>query len=96
MIKNIINDVRKNGDKALIKYEMKYAKNNEIISKKKKITNSITSLDLKIKKAIDFSYNRILKFHSRQKVQNISEYMGFFNIFEKFRFSICFLKCLHF
>ena len=32
----IISDVRKNGDKALIKYEMRYAKNNEIISKKKK------------------------------------------------------------
>lgn len=72
VVKNIISDVRKNGDKALIKYEMKYAKNNEIISKKKKITKGITSLDLKIKKAIDFSYNRILKFHSKQKVQNIS------------------------
>ena len=72
VVKNIISDVRKNGDKALIKYEMRYAKNNEIISKKKKITKSITSLDLKIKKAIDFSYNRILKFHSKQKVQNIS------------------------
>jgi histidinol dehydrogenase len=72
VVKNIISDVRKNGDKALIKYEMRYAKNNEIISKKKKITESITSLDLKIKKAIDFSYNRILKFHSKQKVQNIS------------------------
>ena len=36
VVKNIISDVRKNGDKALIKYEMRYAKNNEIISKKKK------------------------------------------------------------
>ena len=36
VVKNIIRDVRKNGDKALIKYEMRYAKNNEIISKKKK------------------------------------------------------------
>ena len=72
VVKNIISDVRKNGDKALIKYEMRYAKNNEIISKKKKITESIISLDLKTKKAIDFSYNRILKFHSKQKVQNIS------------------------
>ena len=36
VVKNIISDVRKNGDKALIKYEMKYAKNNEIITKKKK------------------------------------------------------------
>ena len=36
VVKNIINDVKKNGDKALIKYEMRYAKNNEIICKKKK------------------------------------------------------------
>ena len=36
VVKNIISDVKKNGDKALIKYEMKYAKNNEIIPKKKK------------------------------------------------------------
>ena len=54
VVKNIISDVRKNGDKALIKYEMKYAKNNEIIPKKKKITKSITSLDLKIKKSNRF------------------------------------------
>ena len=37
VVKNIISDVRKNGDKALIKYEMRYTKNNEIIYKKKKI-----------------------------------------------------------
>ena len=36
VVKNIISDVRKNGDKALIKYEMRYTKNNEIIPKKKK------------------------------------------------------------
>ena len=36
VVKNIISDVRKNGDKALIKYEMRYGKNNEIIPKKKK------------------------------------------------------------
>ena len=36
VVKNIISDVKKNGDKALIKYEMRYAKNNEIISKNEK------------------------------------------------------------
>ena len=46
MVKNIISDVRKNGDKDLIKYEMRYAKNNEIISKKKKITKRIIILSL--------------------------------------------------
>ena len=72
IVNKIISDVKKNGDKALIKYEKKYSKNTELASIKKKITKSIKSLDPKIKKAIDFSYNRIFKFHSKQKVQNIS------------------------
>ena len=72
IVNKIISDVKKNGDKALIKYEKKYSKNTELASINKKITKSIKSLDPKIKKAIDFSYNRIFKFHSKQKVQNIS------------------------
>ena len=71
VVKKIIDDVKKNGDNALIKYEKKFSKNSEIILNKKKIKDSIKLLDLKIKKAIDFSYNRILKFHLKQKVKNI-------------------------
>ena len=67
----IISDVKKNGDKAVVKYEKRYNKNNEIIANKQKISKSIRSLDFKIKRAIDFAYNRIYKFHSKQKVQNI-------------------------
>ena len=72
IVKKIIRDVRKNGDKALIKYEKRLSKNTEIASSKKKIAKSIKSLNPKIKKAIDFAFNRILKFHSKQKVKNIS------------------------
>ena len=36
-VKNIIKDVRKNGDKALLKYEKKFNKNNTIVPTKKKI-----------------------------------------------------------
>jgi len=67
----IISDVKKNGDKAVVKYEKKYNKNSEIIVNKKKISKSIRSLDPKIKKAIDFAYNRVYKFHAKQKVKNI-------------------------
>ena len=67
----IISDVKKNGDKAVLKYEKIYNKNTNIIANKKNISKSIRSLDLKIKRAIDFAYNRIYKFHSKQKVQNI-------------------------
>jgi len=71
VVSKIINDVKKHGDKAVLKYEKKYTKNNKIIINKKKISKSIRSLDSKIKKAIDIAYNRIYKFHSKQKVKNI-------------------------
>ncbi len=68
----IINDVRKNGDKALLKYEKKFNKNKIIVPNSNKIKNSIRLLDKKVKKAIDLAYQRIYKFHSLQKFKNIS------------------------
>jgi len=71
-VTNIIKDVKKNGDKALLKYEKKFNQNNTIIPSSKQIKKSINSLDKKVKKAIDTAYNRIYKFHSLQKFKNIS------------------------
>jgi len=71
VVSKIINEVKKNGDKAVIKYEKKYSNNDKITISKQKITKAIKSLDPKIKKAIDFAFNRIHKFHSKQKIQNI-------------------------
>ncbi len=71
-VTNIIKDVKKNGDKALLKYEKRFNQNNTIIPSSKKIKKSINSLDKKVKKAIDTAYNRIYKFHSLQKFKNIS------------------------
>ncbi|MDB2514962.1 histidinol dehydrogenase [Candidatus Pelagibacter bacterium] len=71
-VTKIIKDVKKNGDKAILKYERKFNKNNIIIPNSKKIDKSIRSLDEKVKKAIDLAYNRIYKFHSLQKFKNIS------------------------
>ena len=68
----IINDVKKNGDKALLKYEKKFNLNKTIIPSAKQISRSIKSLDKKVKKAIDLAYSRIYKFHSFQKFKNIS------------------------
>ena len=69
---NIIKDVRKNGDKAIIKYEKKFNKNSIITPSYKQITQSIKSLNPKVRKAIDIAYKRIYKFHSLQKFKNIS------------------------
>jgi len=71
-VTNIIKDVKKNGDKALLKYEMRFNKNKIIIPSSKQIKKTIMSLDEKVKKAIDLAYNRIYKFHSFQKFKNIS------------------------
>ena len=67
----IINDVKKYKKKALIKYEKKFSNNSKIKPTVKEINKSIKTLDPKIKKAIDFAYSRILKFHSLQKIKNI-------------------------
>ena len=71
-VTNIIKDVKKNGYKALIKYEKRFNKNNVIVPTSKQINNSIKFLDKKVKQAIDAAYDRIYKFHSLQKFKNIS------------------------
>ena len=70
-VKKILNDIKKNGDAAILKYEKKFSKNYKIISKSKQIQRQIRSLDKKVKNSIDLSFNRILKFHLKQKVKNI-------------------------
>jgi len=68
----IIKDVKKNGDKAILKYEKRFNKNSVIAPSIKQINRTIQSLDPKVKKAIDLAYDRIYKFHSLQKFKNIS------------------------
>ena len=71
-VTSIINDVKKNGDKALLKYEKKFNKNNIIVPSSEQISKSIKSLNKKVKQAVDLAYARIYKFHSLQKFKNIS------------------------
>jgi len=71
-VSSIIKDVKKNGDKALLKYEKKYNKNSNITPTINQVSKSIKTLDKSIKLAIDKAYNRIYKFHSLQKFKNIS------------------------
>ena len=71
-VTSIVRDVKKNGDKALLKYEKRFNQNRTIVPKSNQINNSIKSLDQKVKKAIDIAYDRIYEFHSLQKFKNIS------------------------
>ena len=76
-VKKILNDVKKNKDKALIKYEKKFSKNKNLSIRKIKFSNSeinkiIKQLDRATKKSIDLAYNRIVKFHKKQKLSIFS------------------------
>jgi histidinol dehydrogenase len=76
-VQNIIKDIKKNKDKAIIKYEKKYSNIKNISLKnikfssleKKKIINR---LDKKTKTSIDLAFKRILNFHKRQKLSSYS------------------------
>jgi len=71
IVLKIIKDVKRDGDKSLLKYERKFSKNNSIVVKKKNIEKNIKTLNSKVKKSIDLAYSRIFKFHSKQKFKNI-------------------------
>ncbi len=71
IVPKIIKDIRKNGKKALLKYEKKFSKNTEIVPSKDKVNKAIRALNPKIKKSIDLAYKRIFKFHSLQKPKDI-------------------------
>ena len=70
-VAKIIKDVKKNGDKANLKYEKKFNKNSVIVPNSRSIKKNISTLDPKIKKVIDLAYSRIYKFHSLQKFKDI-------------------------
>jgi len=71
IVLKILSDIKKNKLKAVIKFEKKFSNNNRIKPTSNEINKSIKILDPKIKKSIDFAYNRIFKFHSLQKTKNI-------------------------
>ena len=86
IVKEIVKDIRKNKDKSLIKYEKKF-NNLKNLNKKKlffsdsEINKNIKSLDIEVKKSIDLAFNRIIKFHKKQKFNGFRIKDRFKNIF---------------
>ena len=70
-VEKIINNVRKNKDKALLYYEKKFNNNSKIIPTKKEIDKAVKSLDPKVKKAIDQTYVRVKEWHKKQMPRDI-------------------------
>ena len=89
VVLSIINDVKKNKDKSLLKFEKKYSKIKSQIKNikftNKEILNIKKKLDKETKKAIDLAYDRISKFHKNQKLKSFSykdkynNYIGYKN-----------------
>jgi len=71
VVSKIINNVKKNGEQAVLNYEKKFSKIKKKIKKisfsNKEINIILKRTDKELKKAIDLAYNRIKKFHSKQK-----------------------------
>ena len=70
-VKKILLEVKKYGDKAVIKFEKKFSKiktkSNKIKFSEKEISNISKKVDNTLKKSIDIAYKRIKLFHSKQK-----------------------------
>ncbi len=70
-VKKIIEDIKKNKDKALLKYvkkfENKNANLNRIIIPKKNLKEAYNSLSNENKKSLKLAYKRIFYYHSKQK-----------------------------
>ncbi len=71
VVKKIIDNVKKKGDAAVFNYEKKFSKvkvnSNKLFFSNDEIKKITKTTDKKIKKAIDLAYERIKKFHSKQK-----------------------------
>jgi len=71
VVKKIIDNVKKKGDAAVFNYEKKFSKvkvnSNKLFFSNNEIKKITKKTDKKIKKAIDLAYERIKKFHSKQK-----------------------------
>ena len=74
IVRKIIEKVKKNGDRAVLNYEKKFSygkiKSNKVFFSNKEINQISKKTDKEIKKAIDLAFNRIKKFHIKQKFSN--------------------------
>ena len=76
IVSKIINNVKRNGDKAVLNYEKKFSKiktkSTKILFTTSEVNKISKKLNPKIKKSIDLAYSRIKKFHLRQKFASFS------------------------
>ena len=86
VVRKIIKDVKNKGDFSLIGYEKKFNNIKNLSTKKILFSNSeinknIKKLDIKVKKSIDIAFDRILRFHKKQKFKNFTVKDQYKNVF---------------
>ena len=73
-VKKILYEVKKKGDKAVIKYERKFSniksKQKKIKFSNKEINSILKKINKNLKLSIDIAYSRIRKFHLKQKISS--------------------------
>ena len=81
-VRKILADVRKQGDRAVIRYEKKFSniksKSKKIKFSKKEIDKILRKVDKRLKNSIDLAFTRIKRFHSKQKFES-------FKLIDKFK-----------
>ena len=86
VVKKIINNVEKYGDRSLIKYEKKFnnikiLKRNNLFFSNQEIERNIKFLNQEVKNSIDLAFSRIFSFHKNQKFHNFKKRDKINNIF---------------
>tara|TARA_B100000963_G_C22632385_1_gene675667 strand:+ start:3101 stop:4396 length:1296 start_codon:yes stop_codon:yes gene_type:complete len=81
-VRKILADVRKQGDKAVVRYEKKFSniksKSQKIKFSKKEIDKILKKVDKRLKNSIDIAFTRIRRFHSKQRFES-------FKLIDKFK-----------
>lgn len=75
-VKQIIANVKENGDEALIKYcnqfdQTNFSKASDLLVSDQELNQASTNLDPDVKEAIDLAYDRITAYHQKQLPQNL-------------------------
>ena len=90
IVRQLLLNVKKNGDEAVIRYEKKFSKikrNIKIIKfSKNEINQILKKIDKKLKRSIDIAFKRIKFFHSKQKFLSF-KYKDKFNNELSYRYS---------
>ena len=71
LVISVINDVRREGDKALVKYASRFdgVELNNLTVSEEEIKEAVKQIPQELKEAIELAYNNIFRFHKAQQIR---------------------------